>query len=127
MIIKKFLLAATTGLCALALAGCQTSTDWGKVASGVALVTAGSGVTAKIDPKVAQVSTKLGAYCPALQVAASFASVALPESQKAAALMAAAAFQEVCSNLPSDVPSAVIVAEKAYQAARAARIPTAPS
>lgn len=121
MRITRIMLASCVGL---ALAACQTDrTDWGKVAAGTGLVLAGTGATEKIDPKVAQASQKLQQYCPLLRIAAiAGATVTTDEKGRAAALMASAALNEVCAGPITDAPAAVIVAARAYEAARASRL-----
>lgn len=101
--------------------------NWGQIATGTGQIIAGSGATKDIDPRIAQVSEQLARYCPMLRVAAVIGTAAIPEKQRSAGLMAQAALNEVCANLPADVPAAVVVAQKAIAAAQAARIPTAPS
>ncbi len=115
-------------LAAVSLGGCQTGdrTNWGQVAAGTALVLAGSGATGSVDPKIARASEQLAAYCPALQVIGALAGVYL-EKQRAAVLQANAAVNEVCLAPPRDAPAAVIVAARAYEAAKAARVLPAPS
>jgi hypothetical protein len=128
---KRIALVAVTGLLGLALAGCGTSpkytdgVDWGQVAAGTGQIIAGSKLTKDIDPRVAQVSAQLARYCPMLQVAAAVGTASIPENKRSAGLMAQAALNEVCANLPADVPAAVIVAQKAVAAAQAAKLPTA--
>lgn len=120
----RILLASCVGLM---LAGCQ-STDWGKVAAGTGLVLAGTGATEKIDPKVAEAGRKLEQYCPLLRIAAYAGSTTITnEKGRAAALMASAALNEVCAGPITDAPAAVIVASRAYEAARAARLTPPPS
>ncbi len=116
-------------LAAAALGGCQTGdrTNWGQVAAGTAMVLAGSGATGSVDPKIARASEQLAAYCPMLQVAGAIAGGYLVDKQRAAVLQANAAVNEVCLTPPRDVAAAVIVAARAYDAAKAARVLPAPS
>lgn len=110
-------------LAALTLAGCQTAdrTNWGQVAAGTALVLGASQITEKIDPEVAKASEQLARYCPALRVVGAVAAV-YTEKARAAVIQANAVVNEVCAAPPADVGAAVIVAARAYEAARAAKV-----
>lgn len=126
MRITRIMLASCA---ALALAGCAKGggTDWGAVAAGTGLVLAGAGTTAKTDPKVAEAGRKIEEYCPLLRIAAAAGATVSNEKVRAAAMQASAVVNEVCAAPITDTRAALIVAARAYEAARAARIVVPPS
>ncbi len=122
--LKRTFLATGIILLGLVATGCQTAdkTNWGQVAQGTAIVIGSTPYNKSIEKQTAQ----LAQYCPALQVVGAVAGAYL-EKQRAAIMQANAAVNEVCLNPPKDVAAAVIVAARAYEAAKAAKLTAAGS
>lgn len=114
------ILAAVAVACALALAGCQTSTSaagWGQIAAGAGQVIGST----KADGQVAKASAKLEQYCAGLRAVALSATLFAPERNRLAAQQAAVAVNKICDAPPADVASALKFAADAYAAAIAVR------
>jgi hypothetical protein len=115
----KRLFAAAAVACLLA--GCQTTlnnpTAWGQIAAGVGAIV---GET-KIDPQIAQISTKLATYCGTVQTAALAIDILAPAKAQKAAQEAKIVVATFCAAPPSNVASAIASLVSAYSAIDAAR------
>lgn len=119
----KVMLAAGLGL---ALGACQT-TDWGAVTAGTGLVLAGTGVTDKTDPKVAEAGREIARYCPALRIASAVGAAMSSQKLRAIALQTDAVVKEICDKPIVDTLAALDAVRRSYEAARAAGITRPPS
>lgn len=105
-------------VCCLAIAGCNESRDWGKIA----VLTGEIIGSTPADAKVAAGAEKLKQNCALLQTIAVIGGAYAPERHQVAAQQAQAAINSACAApTAQNVAQLAAIAADAYVAARAVR------